>query len=73
MCIHNIKINCSILKGKVVPLYDNQAQKRGMDIALPILDLGARREWVISATPRPLYPREREPVPIVHRTLSATM
>jgi hypothetical protein len=24
-----------------------------------ILDLGARRWWVVSATPRPHYPRER--------------
>jgi hypothetical protein len=28
-------------------------------IALSLLDLGARRGWVVSATPRPLYPRER--------------
>jgi hypothetical protein len=27
--------------------------------ALLILDLSARREWVVSTTPRPLYPRER--------------
>jgi hypothetical protein len=25
-------------------------------IALLILDLGARRGWVVSTTPRPLYP-----------------
>jgi hypothetical protein len=29
------------------------------EIALLILYLGARREWVVSTTPRPLYPRER--------------
>jgi hypothetical protein len=28
-------------------------------IALHSLDLGARRGWVVSTTPRPLYPRER--------------
>jgi hypothetical protein len=28
-------------------------------IALPFRDLGARRGWVVSTTPRPLYPRER--------------
>jgi hypothetical protein len=28
-------------------------------IALHCLDLGARRRWVVSTTPRPLYPRER--------------
>jgi hypothetical protein len=35
------------------------AQKGGRDIALLFLDLGARRGWVVSTTPRPLYPRER--------------
>jgi hypothetical protein len=29
------------------------------DIALLFPDLGARRGWVVSTTPRPLYPRER--------------
>jgi hypothetical protein len=28
-------------------------------IVLLILDLGARRRWVVSTTPRPLYPREK--------------
>jgi hypothetical protein len=31
----------------------------------PIRTLGARSEWVVSNTPRPLYPRERHPVPVV--------
>jgi hypothetical protein len=31
----------------------------GRGIALLLLDLGARRGWVVSTTPRPLYPRER--------------
>jgi hypothetical protein len=34
-----------------------RAWSRGM--ALLILDLGARRGWVVSTTPRPLYPWER--------------
>jgi len=25
----------------------------------------ARRRWVVNITPRPLYPRERDPVPLV--------
>jgi hypothetical protein len=33
--------------------------------ALLFLDLGARRGWVVSTTPRPLYPRER---PGIHCT-----
>jgi hypothetical protein len=31
----------------------------GRGIALSFVDLGTRREWVVSTTPRPLYPRER--------------
>jgi hypothetical protein len=33
-------------------------------IALLFLNFGARRGWVVSTTPRPLYP-EKEPIPIV--------
>jgi len=33
------------------------------NIALLSFNLSARREWVVNATPRPLYPRERDPVP----------
>jgi hypothetical protein len=29
------------------------------DIALHSLDLGTRKGWLVSTTPRPLYPRER--------------
>jgi hypothetical protein len=35
------------------------AQRGSSGIALLILDLGARRGWVVSTTPRPLYPWER--------------
>jgi hypothetical protein len=31
----------------------------GRGVTLHSLDLGARRAWVVSTTPRPLYPRER--------------
>jgi hypothetical protein len=41
-----------------------RAQRGSRGIALHILDLGAWRGWVVSTTPRPLYPRER-PVPII--------
>ena len=30
-----------------------------------LFNLGARRAWVVDATPWQLYPRERDPVPIV--------
>jgi hypothetical protein len=44
------------VKGKVRP---RRAQKGNRGIALLILDLDARRVWVVSTTPQPLYPRER--------------
>jgi len=39
-----------------------QAQTGRRDIALPFLYLGTRWGWVVNATPRPLYHRERNPV-----------
>jgi hypothetical protein len=36
-----------------------QAQRVDRGIALLFRDLGARRGWVVSIAPRPLYPRER--------------
>jgi hypothetical protein len=40
------------------------AQRRNRGIALLILDVGTRRGWVVSTTPRILYPG-KDPVPIV--------
>jgi hypothetical protein len=42
-----------------------RAQSGSRGIALLILNLGARRGWVVSTTPQPLYPRERSGT---HRT-----
>jgi hypothetical protein len=36
-----------------------QTQRVGRGIALLFRDLGTRRGWVVSLTPRPLYPQER--------------
>jgi hypothetical protein len=44
------------VKGKIRP---RRAQKGSRGIALLILDLGARRGWVVSTAPRKFYPRER--------------
>jgi hypothetical protein len=46
---------------------DPMAHRGSRIIALLIRDLGARKGWVVSITPRPLYPRER-PVPIIKET-----
>jgi hypothetical protein len=42
-----------------------RAKRGSRDIALLILNLGGRRGWVVSTTPRPLYPRE---IPGTHCT-----
>jgi hypothetical protein len=47
-------------KGKGRHITGHQRPQRGSrGIALLILNLGARRGWAVSTTPRPLYPRER--------------
>ena len=49
-----------ILKVKITLEQATRAQKgEGRGIALLFLNLGARGGWVVNATPRPLYPRER--------------
>jgi hypothetical protein len=42
-----------------VPCNRPKGSEGGRGIALLFLDLGARRGWVVSTTPQPLYPRER--------------
>jgi hypothetical protein len=44
-----------------------KAHSVGKGTALPIHNLGDRRGWVVNATPRPLCPWERDPVPIVQQ------
>jgi hypothetical protein len=47
------------VKGKVFPLRPEQAQTVDRGIAPSFLDPGARRGWMVSTMPWPLYPRER--------------
>jgi hypothetical protein len=48
------------VKGKGHPMTDHQGPTGGSrGVALLILDLGARREWVVSTTPRPFSSQER--------------
>jgi hypothetical protein len=42
-----------------------KAQRVGRGIAPPVHNCGTRRGWVVSDTPQPLHPQERDPVPIV--------
>jgi hypothetical protein len=50
VCTHNLG------KGKVTR-NRLESPEGGRVISLHSLDLGARREWVVSITQRPLYPR----------------
>jgi len=47
-----------------MPTVAQKAEGSSKFIALPVLNLNARRRWMFNATPRPLYTRERSPVPI---------
>jgi hypothetical protein len=47
-----------IVKGKGTPNRP-EGPEGGRSIVLLFLDLGTRRMWVVSTTPRPLYLRER--------------
>jgi hypothetical protein len=57
-------IRTCVCKGKDHPITGHQGPRGVRGIALLIFNLGARSGWVVSTTPRPLYPRE-DPVPIV--------
>ena len=50
------------INSQALPLRAKQAQRGDRGIALPLLDPGAGRR-VVTPTPRPLYPRRRDPVP----------
>ena len=40
--------------------------QRGAEVQFySFFNLGARLGWVVNATPRPLYPRGKKPVPLV--------
>ena len=52
---------------KAVPLQTRQAHRGGRGIVPPSNDPNARRGWVVSATPLPLYPKERDRVSIVKK------
>lgn len=49
-----------LAKVEAVSQHAQQALREGTDIGLPILNLGARMEWVANVMLRLLYPRERD-------------
>jgi hypothetical protein len=50
---------CMVKKVKSTLLQASWPWRGGRGIALPILNLGIWRGWLVSTTPRPLYPRKR--------------
>jgi len=61
------------LNVKAVASNAKQTHKGVRGIALPILDPRARAEWVVSATPRPLYPWERHSLLLVQEVVYASV
>jgi hypothetical protein len=54
--MQNISLKLAHIKEKV-PRNRHEGPERGRGIGLLFLGLGVRRGWVVSTTPRPLYPR----------------
>jgi hypothetical protein len=52
-------------EGKVKFTLEQAAKAQRGSRVIALLNRGARWMWVVNATPRPLYPRERDVVPIV--------
>jgi hypothetical protein len=50
---------------KAVPLHAKQTQFGVRGTAVPLLDSGTKREWVVSTMPQLPYTRERDPVLLV--------
>jgi hypothetical protein len=59
-------------QGVKVTLEQNVKAQRGSQGIRLLFNFGARWGWVINATPRPFYPRERDPVPIVQEAVRAS-
>jgi hypothetical protein len=61
-----LKIKCTNFPKQILP-YNRPRRPTGVAEAYlySFFIHGARWEQVVNATPRPLYPRERDPVPIV--------
>jgi hypothetical protein len=58
---------CKVKKGKGHPIQATKGLEGGRGIALLFHDLGARRGWVVSTKPRPLYPRKKTRYPMYRR------
>jgi hypothetical protein len=59
-------------KGKVHPVACQGDTEGGRGMALPILDPGTRRWWVVCVTPQLLYHWEKAPLLIVQEVVWAS-
>jgi hypothetical protein len=57
--VHFYGVSAKVEKVKQSRYRPEHTQRVVIGIALSVLDPGARRGWVVSTTPRPLYLRER--------------
>jgi hypothetical protein len=63
--IHNVYV---YVEGKGSPVrYQAGTERRCRCIALPILEIGARKGWLFNAIPRPLYHQEGDWYPLQRR------
>ena len=63
---HTVKKKVKVTLVQALRLCTGRTGHRGSRvIALPFLDHGTRRGWGFSVTPRPLFTRRKDPVPIV--------
>ena len=56
------------VKVKIALQEVKKAQRGNINVVLLFFNLGASWEWVVNATPRPLYPQQRNSVPVVWQT-----
>ena len=59
------QVQVGYIKVKVTLEQATKAQRWSRGILYSFFNLGAQWGWAVNATPRPLYPRERDPVPVV--------
>jgi len=57
--------------GEVHPRTGHEGPEGEYRYSSTLYNNGARRWWVVSATPQPFYPRERDAIPMVQEGVSA--
>ena len=63
--IYNTTITNNNNNNKIHPIKDHEGPQEVEELPYSFFNLGPRWRWMVNATPRPLYPQERDPVPTV--------